>query len=59
MDRSAVFIVPITNTFSGTAKGRPLSGNVKLLPRLSHSSALRSSPKIRGMSPRLISSMSR
>ena len=58
MERSAVFIVPITWTFGGTAKRSPESGRVTSNPRLSVSSSVSSSPKMRGMSPLLISSTS-
>ena len=56
IDRSAVFIVPITYTLSGTVNGSPDSGNRMACPRLSRSSTVSNSPKMRGMSPRLISS---
>ena len=59
MERSAVFMVPMTKTLAGTANGRPESGRWTSRPRLSFSSTVSSSPKMRGMSPRLISSMMR
>ena len=59
MDRSAVFMVPMRKTFGGTRNAERLSGRMTDLPRLSFSMIVSSSPKIRGMSPRLISSMIR
>ena len=59
MLRSAVFIVPTMYTFGGTENGSPLWGSTTVVPRLSSSSRVISSPKILGMLPRLISSMRR
>ncbi len=59
MERSAVFMVPMTATLGGTANGRRESGRWTSRPRLSFSSTVSSSPKMRGTSPRLISSMMR
>ena len=56
IERSAVFIVPTMNTFSGTTKRSPLSGSSTAEPRFGLSKSVSNSPKIRGMSPRLISS---
>ncbi len=59
IDRSAVFIVPMRYTLWGTLNGALESGSVTGRPRLSFSRTVSSSPKILGMSPRLISSMIR
>ena len=59
MHRSAVFIVPMRATFGGTRNADRLSGRMIDLPRFSFSMIVSSSPKMRGMSPRLISSMIR
>ena len=59
MERSAVFMVPMSRTFGGTRNADRLIGRSTGLPRLSFSMTVSSSPKMRGMSPRLISSMIR
>jgi len=62
MDRSAVFIVPITCRFAGTPKPSSdpgsLTGASSFRPtRFESSFRVISSPKIRATLPRLISSM--